>query len=262
MPTNGPPPPGGGPFVVCDDRGVPDLGEKPAVPAATVIVLRDVATEVGTGLEVLMARRNKNLAFVGGHWVFPGGRIDAEDVDGAGDEEESARRACVREAHEEVGLAIDGDALVGFAHWTAPPEAERRFATWFFAIAVDEAGATNVDGGEILECRWLAPAVALAEHAAGRFPLAPPTWIALWQLAKAPDAAEALAQSRERGFEVFSTRMAVADGVLIALEPGDAGYDTGDPGRAGARHRLVMDDAAGWRYERKGLDGVPVEQSG
>ncbi|HVU74424.1 MAG TPA: NUDIX hydrolase [Mycobacteriales bacterium] len=233
-----------------------DAAEKPAVPAATVILLRDVTrpdtAADGTGLQVLMARRNRDLAFVGGHWVFPGGRIDAEDRAGGGDDEAVARRACVREAREEVGLHIDEQSLVGFAHWTAPPEAPRRFATWFFVGAVDEAGATEVDGGEILECLWLSPAIALARHATGDFPLAPPTWIALWQLAKASDAADAMRQSRQRGFEVFSTRMAVRDDVLIALEPGDAGYDTNDPDVPGPRHRLVMDDTAGWRYERTG----------
>ena len=223
-----------------------DSGEKPTVPAATVIVLRDMPA----GLEVLMCRRNANLAFVGGHWVFPGGRIDATDIAMGGGEDAIARRACVREAEEEVGLTIDAGSLVAFSHWTAPPQAERRFATWFYVGAVDEAEATKADGGEILECVWLTPAAALERHAAGELPLAPPTWVTLFQLAQAVDVAAALAQARERGVEVFSTHMAVVDGMLIALEPGDAGHATGDPSVPGARHRVVMDDVAGWRYER------------
>ena len=48
-----------------------------AVPAATVILLRDGED----GLETLMLRRNSKLAFAGGHWVFPGGRVDADDLE-------------------------------------------------------------------------------------------------------------------------------------------------------------------------------------
>ena len=46
----------------------------PAVPAATVVVLRDAPS----GVEVLMLRKSSRIAF-GGMWVFPGGRIDAAD---------------------------------------------------------------------------------------------------------------------------------------------------------------------------------------
>mgnify|MGYP003343572357 CR=1 FL=1 len=54
------------------------IGEpQPAVPAATVIVLRDTAD----GLETLMLRRASKLSFAGGLWVFPGGRVDDADRD-------------------------------------------------------------------------------------------------------------------------------------------------------------------------------------
>ena len=45
------------------------------VPAATVVVIRE--TQNKTDLEVLLLRRNSKLIFHGGHWVFPGGRVDA-----------------------------------------------------------------------------------------------------------------------------------------------------------------------------------------
>jgi hypothetical protein len=45
-------------------------------PAATVVLLRD-----GTqGCEVLLVRRNAQLSFHGGAWVFPGGLDEAADV--------------------------------------------------------------------------------------------------------------------------------------------------------------------------------------
>jgi 8-oxo-dGTP pyrophosphatase MutT (NUDIX family) len=43
--------------------------------AATVLLLREQQGE----LEVLMMRRGESLAFMGGMWVFPGGRLDPAD---------------------------------------------------------------------------------------------------------------------------------------------------------------------------------------
>ena len=45
------------------------------IPAATVILLRDGAD----GVETLVLLRNSKLAFAGGMWVFPGGRVDPGD---------------------------------------------------------------------------------------------------------------------------------------------------------------------------------------
>ena len=59
-----------------------------AAPAATVVILRDGAH----GLEVLLGRRSSKLAFHGGAWVFPGGRIDPEDYGDAPDDLASAAR--------------------------------------------------------------------------------------------------------------------------------------------------------------------------
>ena len=85
-----------------------------AAPAATVVCLRDGAA----GLEVLLGRRSSKLAFHGGAWVFPGGRIDPEDYPGGVVSEDpdavhtAARTAAAREAMEEAGLVVDPDSLV------------------------------------------------------------------------------------------------------------------------------------------------------
>ena len=84
-----------------------------AAPAATVILIRDGQT----GLEVLLTRRSSQLAFHGGAWVFPGGRIDPEDyADAPDDVFGAARRAAAREAKEEAGLDVHA------AHARAPVE--------------------------------------------------------------------------------------------------------------------------------------------
>ena len=74
-----------------------------AAPAATVVLVRDG----DDGLEVLLARRSSKLAFHGGAWVFPGGRIDPDDYAGAPDDVfAAAQRAAAREAKEEAGVDV------------------------------------------------------------------------------------------------------------------------------------------------------------
>ena len=52
----------------------------PVAPAATVLLLRDSPARGRSGIEVLMTRRAAALAFMGGLWVFPGGRLDPADL--------------------------------------------------------------------------------------------------------------------------------------------------------------------------------------
>ena len=110
-----------------------DAAPEVAMPAATVVLLRDMPD----GVETLMLRRDTELAFAGGAWVFPGGRIDPEDYpEGVLSEDpdavfEAARNAAARESMEEAGLTVDPEGLVWFAHWTPPTGSatQRRFAT-------------------------------------------------------------------------------------------------------------------------------------
>jgi 8-oxo-dGTP pyrophosphatase MutT (NUDIX family) len=222
--------------------GDPDA-DNPAIPAATVILLRDGEA----GLETLMLRRNSKLAF-GGMWVFPGGRVDDADRTGAADEYHAARRAAVREAREESDLVVAVDDLVPLSHWTPPPQTPKRFSTWFF-VAPAPPGAVTVDDGEIHEHRWVSPAAAIAERDAGEIELAPPTWITLHTLAAHATLADAVATAADRDPDVFVTRFGATDDGLVTMWQGDAGYETSDPGVEGSRHRLVMADG-GWRYER------------
>jgi len=75
-------------------------------PAAAAIIL---SAGPDGAPEILLARRNKSLPFMGGHHVFPGGRLDKEDgegvVHGAADAEQArAIFAAAREVFEETGL--------------------------------------------------------------------------------------------------------------------------------------------------------------
>ena len=206
----------------------------PAIPAATVVLLRDAPA-----LEVLMLRKNSKIAF-GGMWVFPGGRIDPEDHPDDGDLDVAARNAAARETLEEAGVHARPEDFTFFSHWTPPPSAPKRFATWFFAAEAD-SHEVAIDGGEIEDHQWLTPAAALARHAAGEIDLAPPTWITLYQLSLADDADSALERLAAGPPKVYETRLGKrADGVRVAMWRGDAGYEQADADAAGSRHRLVM----------------------
>jgi 8-oxo-dGTP pyrophosphatase MutT (NUDIX family) len=209
----------------------------PAHPAATVIVARDGEG----GMEVLLLRRSDVGAFAG-LWVFPGGRVDAADP--GDDEMHQARSAAVREAAEEVGLAVRPESLLAFSHWTPPPITPKRFATWFF-VAPWGGDDVVVDGHEIVDHRWLRPADAIVSG----LPLAPPTWVTLHHLDEYPSLAALSAAAPTRTIERYLTRPARAGDVPVLLWHGDAAYDSGDPDQPGPRHRLWMADGA-WRYER------------
>src|SRR5690606_34913593 len=135
------------------------------------------------GLEALLVRRNSNLVFHGGSWVFPGGRIDPGDysAEHSDDHESAAVAAAVREAQEEAGLVIPAATLRPFSHWTAPPGRPRRFATWFFLASAPD-GDVATDGSEIDDHRWFTPAQALAARQAGEIELPPPTFVSLTRL--------------------------------------------------------------------------------
>jgi 8-oxo-dGTP pyrophosphatase MutT (NUDIX family) len=219
--------------------------DEDAVPAATVILLRD-----GTdGLEVLMLRRSSTGAFAE-HWVFPGGKVDAGDVDPIHPEDDltAARTAAVRETLEEAALVLEPDALVPFSHWCPPPESPRRFATWFFVAPAPAALDVTIDGTEIHDHAWLRPDAVLAGREAGTMEVAPPTWVTLWQLARASDMEDVITAASRRQPPRYATHIGRDEKLMMALWDGDVAYEDRDVTRDGPRHRLVM-DPSGWRFE-------------
>lgn len=97
----------------------------PAVPAATLVVFHDHADSDRPRL--LMVRRAETMAFAAGAAVFPGGRVDPDDLVlaarygpalGLEDADAAARVAAIRETIEETGLAVglSGGDLAMTAH--------------------------------------------------------------------------------------------------------------------------------------------------
>ena len=216
------------------------------IPAATVVLLRDNESEV----EVLMLRKSSKIQF-GGMWVFPGGRIDPGDYKGDSDQNVAARYAAARETQEEAGIVTEPDDFVWFAHWTPPPDRQRRFSTWFFAARAESGSSVRVDGGEIEDFVWINPNDALTLHGRGEIDLVPPTWMTLYYLSRRSSVAATLAHFRSQPRKTYETRIALQPGgVRVAMWQGDAGYAESDANADGERHRLVM-----------GPDGFSLENS-
>lgn len=221
-------------------------------PAATVVLLR----ETTTGFETLLLRRNDALQFAGGLWVFPGGAIDAEDLHGDPvDTLAAAKRAAIRETHEETGLDIKNNELQLFAHWTTPEPATKRYATWFFvAVVADGLADVVIDGSEIVTHRWMSAQQAVAMHRAGELDMMPPTFVALMELATCNSVQAVNAMYRDRAVVEILPKFVTTESGTVALYPHDSGYVSGNVLVPGVRHRCYR-AADGWHYESDTFPG-------
>ena len=87
-----------------DARGEGEEGVSKTIPAATVVLLRDGSE----GVEVLMLKKNSKITF-GGMWVFPGGKIEEQDLNIQNvykNPDLIKRHTAIRESFEEIGVII------------------------------------------------------------------------------------------------------------------------------------------------------------
>ena len=156
----------------------------PARPAATIMLVRDVGSAADAALEVCMLRRHLNSDFVGGAYVFPGGKVDDEDRSAAAsascagrdDAEASALLdvpagglaywvAALRECFEEAGVLLAYEAASGPRRVPvdlASPEARRRLAALRIALNAGEIPFLDLLQGE--ELRLAADRVHYFSH--------------------------------------------------------------------------------------------------
>ncbi|MEM9935729.1 MAG: NUDIX hydrolase [Bacteroidota bacterium] len=208
-------------------------------PAATVLVGRNGKQ----GFEVLLLLRNKALAFAGGVWVFPGGKIEKHEIAATADEMEAAKVAAIRESQEETNLKLETEGLIFFRHWTTPAVEPRRYATYFFFGSVEEAAIVSVDDSEIKEHLWIHPQTALDRFKAGQLRLMPPTFISLQLIRHCQSVEEAVKKLQEETPIFVEPVLIIQNKVATILYKGDAGYESGNPDLQGPRHRLVNDFA-------------------
>lgn len=225
-------------------EGASPRPDRPLLPAATVVVLRDITC----GPEVLMLQRSSAQVF-GGMWVFPGGKVEPRDVAGAdGDEVGAARLAAVRECREEAGLSLDVSQMVALSHWVPPVEAPRRFSTWFFLAPAPAHADVCIDRTEVQNHVWTSPRAALDRCAAQAIEMAPPTWMTLAALTSFDRVDDLLAFASGRPPQRFATRILRDGAIPVSVWRGDAAYETGDLALSGGRRRLRW-DPAGWVLE-------------
>lgn len=228
-------------------RTIPPGKEVPPLrPAATVVLVRNGSD----GPEVLMLRRSREVEFIGGAWVFPGGAVDKEDCPAgmSPGSEAAARQAAAREAEEEAAVKLDAASLLHIAHWTAPKESPKRYSTWFFLAAVEAEQAVTVDGSEISSHCWFRPQHAIEAQQRGEISILPPTFITLQWLCEGDSAAQILRSCQERGAAHFAPKIVMQDNAICNLYVEDAGYADGNPELPGPRHRFWM-IPGNWYYE-------------
>ncbi|HUO85192.1 MAG TPA: NUDIX hydrolase [Thermoanaerobaculia bacterium] len=178
--------------------------EVPALPAASVLVLR------GQPYEVLLLRRHEGSRFVPGAWVFPGGVLEPADEALARRLSDGgvlgAMRVCAaRELFEESGIwlgrplqdaeakrhallesetsfanlveesAVELDRLTWTARWITPIGIPRRYDTWFFLVEVEASTEATAEEREGMEAIWIIPDEALERHRRGELSLVFPT---------------------------------------------------------------------------------------
>jgi 8-oxo-dGTP pyrophosphatase MutT (NUDIX family) len=186
--------------------------------AATVMLLRDEAGR----LEVLLVQRTSKARFMAGAWVFPGGAVDP--VDGHG--QAGLRAAAAREVHEEAGIELGGDReLVAFSNWITPARSKIRFDTWFYLAGMPPGQEPLVDGLEIVDARWLAPAAAVAAAERGEMAIVFPTRKHLERIAAYGSAAELLADARKLTVEPVEPRVIGSGEQARVVLPGEPGYE-------------------------------------
>jgi len=234
----------------------------PPIPAATLILMREVA---GEAPQFLVMERPDHMAFAAGALVFPGGRIEEQDREAAsaladGSEDAAARIAAIRETLEETGIAaglspvpeggvltrlraallagkpigvgltavgaeLDLEALVPFARWCPNFRETRRFdAAFFIARAPAEGPEPTAQAGEAVRVFWATAAAVLAEVGAGRAHAIFPTMRNLERLARFAFFEDAVADAKRHPVRTITPWVEQRAGGDFVCIPEDAGY--------------------------------------
>lgn len=230
------------------------------IPAAGVILLSQ--DKANNNFKVLLLKRHPAIKVHGGHWVFPGGKFDAEDYRAVelqpyaidikhppellqDDYLLVAQQAALRELQEEAGVILDKQALVYHSRWLTPAALKKRFDTCFFIAEITETDVT-VDGREIIEYQWRTVSEHLALHKEGKIAMPPATFVTLVHLSRFSDASAAIASLTKRPASYRPKLISTNQG-LCSLYEEDDGYENEDYLAEGKRHRLNM-IAGGFEY--------------
>ncbi|MGI9020188.1 MAG: NUDIX hydrolase [Solirubrobacterales bacterium] len=204
------------------------MSDEPAIPrpAATVILLRRGPKHGDRGLEVLFARRTEEARFMPGVWVFPGGAVDAAELD-AHSEDDAYRICGARELEEEVGVQVAPSELHQWIRWITPEEVPVRFDTRFYVALAPPHASPAPDTEEITEVAWMSPHRALERNSAGEIELVFPTVRTLETLLPFATSEAALAAAAERDGEPILPKVIGTREDWRVVLPGDPDYPAG-----------------------------------
>jgi 8-oxo-dGTP pyrophosphatase MutT (NUDIX family) len=117
----------------------------PARPASTVVLLRPSPSR----FDVFLVRRHDKVAFMGGAYVFPGGRVD--EADRTFGEAHAFHAAAIRELFEEAGILLARPRSAEAINFQNP-ETAVRFSAYRRALA---QGTTSLR--EVMDREELVP---------------------------------------------------------------------------------------------------------
>jgi 8-oxo-dGTP pyrophosphatase MutT (NUDIX family) len=228
----------------------------PAKPASTIMLIRE---DGGAPVEVLLLKRNSKLKFASSNWVFPGGKIEKEELRATkGNDLAAAMIAASRETREETSLQVKPADLTFFVHWTTPTNEPIRFATWFFFAKVQTKNVPfKIDGSEIIDSQWITPKDALNNLINGKMMMLPPTFMSMMRIANCLSFDSVAAELTKELPSFVLPVVKRHESKMICMYEGDAGYELGAPENSGARHRVEFNlKTPGIEFLYEGCDHV------
>jgi len=217
------------------------LPDKP-VDASTVILLRQHQQQ----LQTLLLCRGNSRTIMNKAWVFPGGKVDATDLENTAsiqtqlstdardllceptlnnDTACALFAAACRETLEETSVTLKVSDLQTWSRWITPNEPsmmKKRFDARFFVATIPDGQTAVHDGVEATDSRWYSPASALTEYQSNKIVLAPPQIMTLLALTKFTDIDDCLtAASNTPAYTVQPKAINVKSQNRILAYPGD-----------------------------------------
>ncbi|HET8640486.1 MAG TPA: NUDIX hydrolase [Pseudonocardiaceae bacterium] len=135
-----------------------------------------------------------------------------------------ARELSLARFLSEARLVLRADLLRPWANWVTPAGERRRYDARFMLAEVPAGQHADGHTSEAVEAAWCRPADALADRAAGRRWLMPPTWFTLAELAELDSVAGALAAAERQPLDKITPLLVRTGGELHLTFPGDPRY--------------------------------------
>lgn len=136
----------------------------------------------------------------------------------------NADQVTVGELMLQEDLGIDLDRVIPFSWWITPEAESRRYDTRFFVALVEDVEARH-DDGETVASAWVELSEAVDKAERGEFPMAPPTWWTLTQLAAAAKSGwQGILDVAQPGRAICPILTKTPDGLELVL-PGDPEHE-------------------------------------